>query len=110
MFERFFQLEYTESYTCNMHGDARIEVDLFSSSVEYCGISNVNSYQCSCAISVYAMCYSVINPCGYWTSGTLSALVSNRNSTVAHKGHTCKFKMLLQIKNCTCKLKVLPAN
>ena len=26
------------------------------------------------------MCYSVINPCGYWTSGNLSALVSNRNT------------------------------
>ena len=26
------------------------------------------------------MCYSVINPCGYRTSGTLSALVSNRNT------------------------------
>ena len=26
------------------------------------------------------MCYSVINPCGYWTSGTLSALFSNRNT------------------------------
>ena len=25
VFERFFQLEYSESYTCNMHGDARIE-------------------------------------------------------------------------------------
>ena len=24
-------------------------------------------------------CVTVINPCGYWTSGTLSALVSNRN-------------------------------
>ena len=35
--------------------------------------------QC-CAIAVYAMCYSIINPCGYWTSGTLSALVSNRNT------------------------------
>ena len=35
-------------------------------------ISNVHSlYQCSCkqccAIAVYAMCYSVINPSGYWT-------------------------------------------
>ena len=155
VFERFFQLENSESYTCNMHGDARIEgyhycmpletllalnynsfiltvgiigvdshardmygdshsqgtcvlleipsmhklvqyfqslytcrnedtyelkgvhisnfeVDLCSSSVEYCSISNVNSlYQCSCkqccAIAVYAMCYSVINPSGYWT-------------------------------------------
>ena len=26
------------------------------------------------------MCYSVINPCGYWTLGTLSVLVSNRNT------------------------------
>ena len=26
------------------------------------------------------MCYSVINPCGYWTSGTLSVLVSNGNT------------------------------
>ena len=48
-------------------------------------LSNVNSlYQCSCkqccAIAVYAMCYSVINPCGYWTSGTLSALASNGNT------------------------------
>ena len=25
VFERLFQLEYSESYTCNMHGDARIE-------------------------------------------------------------------------------------
>ena len=45
---------------------ANFEVGLFSSSVEYCSISNVNSYQCSCkqccAVEVYAMCYSVINP------------------------------------------------
>ena len=45
----------------------------FSSSIEYCSISNVNSYQCSCkqccALLVYAVCYSVINPFGYWTSG-----------------------------------------
>ena len=26
------------------------------------------------------MCYSVINPGGYWTSGTLSAFASNRNT------------------------------
>ena len=25
VFERLFQLEYSECYTCNMHGDARIE-------------------------------------------------------------------------------------
>ena len=27
--------------------------------------------------------------------------------TVAQKGHTCKFKMLLQIKNSTCKPKIV---
>ena len=48
---------------------ANFEVDLCSSSVEYCNISNVNSlYQHSCkqccAIAVYVMCYSVINPRG----------------------------------------------
>ena len=63
---------------------ATFEPHLFSSNVENCSISNVNSYQCSCKqccpIAVYAMCYSVINPCGYWTSGNLSALVSNRNT------------------------------
>ena len=32
--------------------------------------------QC-CAIAVYAMCYSVINPSAYWTSETLFALGSN---------------------------------
>ena len=57
----------------------------FLSSIEYCSISNVNSYQFSCKqccpLAVYAICYSVINPsCGYWTSGTLSALVSYRNT------------------------------
>ena len=158
VFELIFHLEYGESYTCNMHGDARIEgyhhcmplktllalnynsfiltvgitgvdshastcvfleipsmhklvqyfqslytcrnedtyelkgvhisnfeVDLCSSSVEYCSISNVNSlYQCPCkqccAVALYAMCYSVINLRGYWTSGTLSALASNGNT------------------------------
>ena len=45
---------------------ANFEVDLCSSTVNYCSISNANNYQCSCkqccAIAVYAMCYSVINP------------------------------------------------
>ena len=58
---------------------------LCSSSVEYCSISNVSSsYQCSCkqccAKGVYAICYSVINPCRYWTSGTSSAIASNWNT------------------------------
>ena len=50
---------------------ATFEAHLFSSNVEHCSISNVNSYQCSCKqccpIVVYAMCYSLINHCGYWT-------------------------------------------
>ena len=40
----------------------------------------VTNVPVNCAVAVYAMCYSVINPCGYWTPGTLSALVSNRNT------------------------------
>ena len=64
---------------------ANIDDDFCSSSVEYRSISNVNSlYQCCCkqccAIAVYAMCYSVINPCGHRTSGTLSAHASNGNT------------------------------
>ena len=64
---------------------ANFEVDLCSSSVEYCSRSNDNSlYQFSCkqccAIAIYAMCYFVINPSGYWTSGTLSGLASTGNS------------------------------
>ena len=39
----------------------------------------VSVFEC-CAIAVYAMCYSVINLCGYWTSGTLSAIASNGNT------------------------------
>ena len=29
---------------------------------------------------------------------------------VAQEGHTCKLKMLLEIKNSTCKLKIVHAN
>ena len=43
---------------------ATFEPHLFSSNVEHCSISNVNSYQCSCKqccpIALYAMCYSLI--------------------------------------------------
>ena len=67
---QYFQSLYRNEDIYELKGVhiADFEVDLFSSSVEYCGISNVNSYQCSCkqccAIAVYAMCCSVINPCG----------------------------------------------
>ena len=42
---------------------ANFEPHLFSSNVERCSISDVNSYQCSCKqrcpVAVYAMCYSL---------------------------------------------------
>ena len=83
---QYFQSLYGNDDICELKGlhIANFEVDLFSSSVEYCSILNVKSYQCSykqCrAVAVYAVCYCVINPCGYWTSGTFSALVSYRNT------------------------------
>ena len=42
-------------------------------------VTNLPVKQCR-SVAVYAMRYSFINPCGYLTSGTLSALVSNRNT------------------------------
>ena len=72
---QYFQSLYRNEDIYELEGVhiANFEFDLFSSSIEYCGVSNVNSYQFSfkqcCALAVYAMCYSVINPCGYWNSG-----------------------------------------
>ena len=64
--EDIYELEGVHIANCEV-------VFFFSSSIEYCSISNVNSYQCSCkhycALAVYAVCYSIINPCRYWTSG-----------------------------------------
>ena len=86
---QYFQSLYTcrneDIYELKGVHIANIEDDLCSSSVEYSSISNVNSlYQCCCkqccAIAVYAMWYSVINPCGLWTSGTLSAFASIGNT------------------------------
>ena len=84
-FESIYICRNEDIYEPNGVHIANFEVDLCSSSVEYCSISNVNSlYQCSCkqccAIGVYAICCSVINPCGYWASGTLSALACNGNT------------------------------
>ena len=44
MFERFFQLEYSESYTCNMHGDARIEGYHYCMPLETLLALNYNSF------------------------------------------------------------------
>ena len=92
---QYFQSLYTcrneDIYELKGVHIANFEDDLCSSSVEYCSISNVNSlYQCSCkqccAIAVYAVCYSVINLCGYWYSGTLSALAANGNTLYNVRG------------------------
>ena len=65
---QYFQSLYTcwneDTYELKGVHISNFEVDLCSSSVEYCSISNVDSlYQCSCkqccSIAVYAMCYSV---------------------------------------------------
>ena len=44
VFERFFQLEYSESYTCNMHGDARIEGYHYCMPLETLLALNYNSF------------------------------------------------------------------
>ena len=69
-------------------------------------LSNINSlYQCSCkqccAIGAYAICFSVINPCGYWTSGTSSALAGNGNTlynVVGVKRHIIPVDLPLRCK------------
>ena len=70
---RYFQSLHRDEDIYELKGVhiAAFEPHLFSSNVEHCSISNVNSYQDSCKqccpIAVYAMCYTLINPCGYWT-------------------------------------------
>ena len=46
-----------------------------------------------------------LDPFYYWALSSQTA-----QSMVAQKGHTCKLKMLLQIKYSTCKLKIVHAN
>ena len=38
-------------------------------------VTGIHYIQCFCK-----QCYPSINPCGYWTQGTLFALVSNQNT------------------------------
>ena len=44
VFERFFPLEYSESYTCNMHGDVRIEGYHYCMPLETLLALNYNSF------------------------------------------------------------------
>ena len=50
VFERFFRLEYSESYTCNMHGDARIEGYHYCMPLETLLALNYNSFILTVAI------------------------------------------------------------
>ena len=43
-FERFFSLQYSESYTCNMHGDARTEGYHYCMPLETLLALNYNSF------------------------------------------------------------------
>ena len=52
VFEWFFQLEYSESYTCNMHGDARIEGYHYCKPLETFLALNYNSFILSGRINV----------------------------------------------------------
>ena len=44
VFEQFFQLEYSESYTCNMHSDTRIEGYHYCMPLETLLALNYNSF------------------------------------------------------------------
>ena len=44
VFEQFFQLKYSERYTCNMHGDARIEGYHYCMPLETLLALNYNSF------------------------------------------------------------------
>ena len=64
---------YGNYWCCYLEGIhiAAFKVHLFSSSVEYCNIPNVNSYKSSCnqcsTIAASTIYYSLINCCGYST-------------------------------------------
>ena len=81
----YFQSLYRNNEVYELKGIHidKIELDVSSSNVEGRRTSNINSYECSCkqccAIAVFAMCYSVINPCGYWYSKSLGDIVNNGN-------------------------------
>ena len=46
----------------------------------------------------------------FWVDKAYYGQCENARCTVAQKSHTCKLKMLLQIKNSTGKLKIVHAN
>ena len=72
----YFQGLYRNNDTYELKG-----VRISSNVDEDCSILNVNDCLCSCkeccAVALYAMCYSIVKPCGYWNLRTLGAVVTN---------------------------------
>ena len=82
--EKYFQGLYRNNDTYELKGVRidKFEINIISSNVdEDCSILNVNDCLCSCkeccAVALYAMCYSIVKPCGYWNLRTLGAVVTN---------------------------------
>ena len=81
---QYFQSLYRNDEIYELKGMRIDKLEVNSSSgnlLDDCSVSKINNYARSCkrcyAIGFYAMCYSVINPCGYWTPSTLGILVDN---------------------------------
>ena len=60
VFERFFQLEYSESYTCSMHGDARIEGYHYCMLLETLLAQNYSSFILTVGIIGVDRCYRYV--------------------------------------------------
>ena len=60
VFERFFQLEYSESYTCSMHGDARIEGYHYCMLLETLLAQNYSSFILTVGITGVDRCYRYV--------------------------------------------------
>ena len=81
---QYFQSLYRNDEIYELKGMRIDKLEVNSSSgnlLEDCSVSKINNYARSCkrcyVLGFYAMCYSVINPCGYWTPSTLGILVDN---------------------------------
>ena len=60
VFERFFQLEYSESYTCSMNGDARIEGYHYCMLLETLLAQNYSSFILTVGIIGVDRCYRYV--------------------------------------------------
>ena len=75
---------------------------LYTDRHHHCSVHGLDSLVVLLCASILAPLKHIASPLHTATPGLLA--------TVAQKGHTCKLKMLVQIKSSTCRLKILPAN